>query len=131
MTPAEELRAAAKVMRERAQAASPGPWETCGRGVEQTAGDYADVLGQEVSCLSYCYGGAPIGPKQADADYIASMHPGIALAIADWLDEEAAEYEALDAGAQAFLAGDKGGDVAPAIAVARTYLGTKEEAPNA
>ena len=55
-TPAGELRAASKLMRERARTATPGPWETSGRAVDQLGGDYAEVIGGQVDCMSYCYG---------------------------------------------------------------------------
>ncbi len=101
MTPAETLRAAARLMRERAQAATPGPWIVAGlhrQGVASTAhhGGTTGVVG-----LGYT--------QEIDATHIASWHPAVALAVADWLDEEAA------------WTGQ--GDDKHALAVARAYLG--------
>ena len=64
----------------------------------------------------------------ADAEFIASMHPVVALAVADWLDAEAEHYDDLAASpyaaaGAAFIAGDFGGDVDPALKVARAYAG--------
>jgi hypothetical protein len=115
-SPAEQLRTAAKLMRERAEAATPGPWETSGRAVEQSAGDYADVIGREVDCMTYCYGGTPVLPVKADAEYIASMHPVVALAVASWLEAAA--------GCKCGPFDDHGDLAAAALAVARAYLGT-------
>lgn len=104
---AAELRQAAETLRGFAQKATPGPWT--GRA--------------EVACYDHgcsdptrpadgaCYGvrvSAPSesyflsGPRhhdlaraEGDAGLIATMHPGVGLALADWLDRAAV---ALDAG---------------------------------
>jgi hypothetical protein len=57
--PVDEMRQAALLMRERTKAVSHGPW--------QPLPDGSDV-------------------GQSEAAYIASMHPLVALAVADWLD---------------------------------------------
>ena len=121
--PADELRHAAKLMRDRAEAATPGPWEASGRVVDQAAGDYADVIGSEVECMAYCYGGTAVLPVKADAEYIASMHPAVALAVADWLDNEAAATELVAAEGPAL-----GLPTRAAVALARAYLGGQIEA---
>jgi hypothetical protein len=63
--PVNEMRQAALLMRERAKAVSSGLWQPLplpdGSGVEQS-----------------------------EAAYIASMHPQVAFAVADWLDFTAA-----------------------------------------
>ena len=75
------LRRAATLMRERAEAATEGPWT---RGdIDRFAEgpftvDYADVE------PNVCGGIDP-----ADAEHIASWHPAVALAVADWLWETA------------------------------------------
>ena len=76
MSAVETLREAAKVLRERAEAATPEPWEVVG------GGEYVQGPGILV---------APDdgGVTTTDADLIATMHPGVALALADWLDAEA------------------------------------------
>jgi hypothetical protein len=99
-TPAEELRQAAKLMRERAgraSAYSPGPW------ISEPAGGGLDRI-------------APAGVPEwtiaralpSAAAHIAGMHPGVALAVADWLEVKAANL------------GDH--DHGYALAVARAYL---------
>jgi hypothetical protein len=100
---AEVLREAAALMRERAEAATPGPW---------SAADEHGLLGPDASpawCVSNMRPGfesmsptegyigdvaeTSLGfPEQRDqhnAEHIASWHPAVALAVADWLDDEA------------------------------------------
>lgn len=67
---AETLREAAKVLRERAEAATPGPWAADQRG--GVTGRFAGMT--EVISES---------TDQSHADFIATMHPGVALALAD------------------------------------------------
>jgi hypothetical protein len=55
------------------------------------------------------------GADHADAEYITSMHPGVALALADWLDRTVTD--------------DEYGEVTgfdEALAVARACLSTSE-----
>lgn len=63
-----------------------------------------------------CLGGSA-GPMAARWD------PDTVDAVAGMLEQEARQYELYGGSAQQFLAGDDGGDVDPAIAVARAYLG--------
>ena len=96
-SPAALIRRAAALMRKRASEATPGPWEAGasmgGATVEQSAGDCADVIGSEVKCGSYCYGGTAVLPARADAEHIASWHPLVALAVAGWLEDAADSAE--------------------------------------
>jgi hypothetical protein len=91
MTAAEKLRRAAKVLRERAEAATPGPWyvDPKSRG--------ADVRGLPEN-TSYDYRGDSVATAAdgdfgacgtEDATYIALLDPTVALAVADWLEFEA------------------------------------------
>ena len=94
---ADVLRKAAALMRERAEAAGPNdPWFT--------SDDDANT------------------PE--DAEHIASWHPAVALAVADWLDATAVRVEAArepkDGGARNH--GWRGSR--QALAVARAYLGS-------
>jgi hypothetical protein len=77
---AAELRKAAATLRERALLASQGPWESDQRRMTVWA-DHGDcqVVRSDVD-----------GPD-ADLDYIATMHPGVGLALADWLDTAGAD----------------------------------------
>lgn len=87
---AARLREAAKVLRERAEAATPGPWVT------HPVGARADVRGLPEN-TSHDYRGnavATAGDSEfgacpaKDAHYIATMHPGVGLALADWLEAQ-------------------------------------------
>ena len=89
MTPAEELRTAAKLMRERVQGATAGPWtvrEEHGRDIADEGWSDVRVVrpgaGVAITYLSNVLEGSP---HEDNAAYIASMHPGVALAVADWL----------------------------------------------
>ena len=131
MTPAEELRAAAKAMRERAEAAQPGPWSI--ETWKGMGGTYASVM--------VPFGpGAPTAKKgltamsklgtqnAGTAAHIASWDPPMALAVADWLDAEAEHYDDLaaspyTAAGAAFIASNFGGEIDPALKVARAYTG--------
>jgi hypothetical protein len=42
-----------------------------------------------------CAGGSPV--EDNDAPYIATMHPGVGLALADWLQYQAFWHESRDA----------------------------------
>jgi hypothetical protein len=93
----EELRQAAGLMRERAEAAGVQPWEpndALTRNPLSESG--ATYIRHEVR-----------GPHKGDdwpfiaeanatqyAVHIASWHPTVALAVADWLDQEAEAFDA-------------------------------------
>ncbi|MFF0822508.1 hypothetical protein ACFYUR_19265 [Micromonospora haikouensis] len=117
----EPLREAARMIRERAAAATPGPWQaTDNLCIDAPAG----YRGRVVASVGAHEGG---WPSTADAQHIASWNPIVALAVADWLDAEANLH---DSAAQA-------GDEVPegwslrilsstlqqAVTVARAYLG--------
>jgi hypothetical protein len=112
---ADELRDAAEIMRERAQAATQGPWVAWVMGSEgylvlREGGTVRDRGRNRV---------ARVGLKdwdsdKADAEHIAGMHPGVALALADWLELRARQ----DGGFASQEA---------ALAVARAYLGTSND----
>ena len=142
-TPADELRAAAKLIRERAEAATPGPWERpldtrhrnfvgaalpaneTGRwegGIipgYMTSGYLSRYVGQRervcvVSCESWSDGHFVRKRSGRDLDFIAGMHPGVALAVADLL-EAASTCECEE--------GDDHADIKQAaLAIARAYL---------
>lgn len=103
---AELLREAAALMRERAEAAEgcrPSPWSD---------GDGA--------CIR-CADGTRIGNWIIGAEeraHIASWHPSVALAVADWLDSEAGVVDDIMGGTHTTAA-----YVGPAFEVARAYLG--------
>lgn len=112
--PAEVMRSAADLMRERAQAATPGPWwadesENCWRlhGVAfkvppQKFDDGSVMIPEQVinkQILKAPKHGTPYAeywPDEADAVYIPSMHPLVGLAVAKLLSKVAWAVE-LDA----------------------------------
>ncbi len=106
-TNADLLRRAAALMRERAQDATPGPWQ-----VDTTDG--ADYV-FDVATGGFCF--VPDNNCQrpvANAAYIASWHPVVARAVADWLD---------------FIAVSSDFGMEPpikALRVARAYLGGEQ-----
>lgn len=89
--PAETLRRAAKLMRERAGAATPGPWEHP-LDYDVTHGYHVRGDKHVATRVANCDAGdGGIGDEEAagNANYIASMHPMVGLAAADWLDHTA------------------------------------------
>lgn len=118
-TSAETIRRAAKLMRERAEKAHPGPWD-----FETEVGGFGPV-GCVMVPFSPHYPGArsgltsytPLGTQNAStAEYIASMQPSVAMALAEVFDKFAWMGE-LDPE----LFGRVGCD--EVIALARVYLG--------
>lgn len=85
------VREAARLMRERARTATPGPWAVpvanVFRVVAPGAPHYNPPMGMtppypwRIVHEPDLY--APFAP---DAAHIASWHPAVALAVADWLD---------------------------------------------
>jgi len=80
----EELRTAAKLMRERGQAATGGRWHHLCMGSEGCAVINDGHL-RERKHVAFS-GRKEWKADHADAQYIASMPPPVALAVADWLD---------------------------------------------
>lgn len=80
---AEVLRRAASLMRERAEAARAGRWFQ--------EGDEVRANWTLVRQVATCHGSIDIG-NVANAAHIASWHPAVALAVADWLDAVAAVH---------------------------------------
>ena len=106
MTPADTLREAARLMRQRAEPATPGPWaEPVG------SGDHGYVW----SPCGHFQVALVDGNEDNNAKHIASWHPGLALAVADWLDDAADTIHE-----PGFIPGVT---AVPALAVARAYLG--------
>jgi hypothetical protein len=113
----EEIRRAAALMRERAQAATPGPWRV---GPEGSEGSYLlPSLGgiRERSRFIGILNGRVQPEDGHNAAHVASWHPVVALAVADWLDgtadatESEPEHYPVDlqalAVARAYLAGER------------------------
>ncbi|QIK82416.1 hypothetical protein [Sanguibacter sp. HDW7] len=77
---------------QRADAATEGPWEADGSEVSQhwsLPEPWLTVASNEVSCMSYCYGGSARGIEQdEDAEFIAHARtdvPAMSAAIRDVL----------------------------------------------
>ena len=84
---AQALRKAAALMRRRARGATGGAewWDSIPAGV----GTGRVFCGQEIIAKTHEH---PEG-CQHNAEHIASWHPGVALAVADWLDNAAEDAE--------------------------------------
>jgi hypothetical protein len=93
---AELLRRAAEVLRLRADSATAGPWVATWQGQDLRLHQGGDP-GEWVAEWGYTV--APHRPEsydevdRADPDYIALMHPPVAHAMADLLDEVAESVE--------------------------------------
>lgn len=124
---AELLREAAALMRRRAEAATPGPWESSvwDSGLSYralNASVITSLMGDSVANADYDgYAEGPHGAEGADAAHIASWHPLVALAVADWLDSAAREHD--EAECFAFEPPNGCHEAHRALAVARAYLG--------
>ena len=122
---AEILRRAAAAMRENAEAAAPGPWIVV---YEERSHDgdlpICDDAGSYLCCSPD--DGVRGGHELADAEHIASWHPVVALAVADWLDSAYARWEAtensLSARSVRAMSGGLNFPDPHALAVARAYL---------
>lgn len=105
LTPAGELREAARQIRELV-AGVPRDW--------RLAGSQIVAAGNSVNVIATC-----MVPERAA--YVASMHPLVVLAVADWLESIADDLDDVPAGAFMAYSPD------PALKVAREYLGTRED----
>ena len=79
---ADVLRQAAEILREQAASATQGQWHADGSEVGSLfvgLGIWADVVSDAEA-------------RPQDATYIATMHPGVGLALAKWLDDIAAGW---------------------------------------
>lgn len=81
----EILRRAAALMRERAEAATPGPWSA----VPRTTTHNVQGHGRSVVVTPQTR------VSMSNTAHIASWHPSVALAVADWLDREATLHESM------------------------------------
>jgi hypothetical protein len=82
MSDVDLLRRAAALMRERANAARPSPWQTDVDEGHETRDVVTDARSVAV-CQTINYGN---GDGLQNARHIASWHPFMAHEIADWLD---------------------------------------------
>jgi hypothetical protein len=89
-TPAAQLRAAAKLMRERAGKATPGPWKHMCLGSEgcTTIRDSGTIRERGRGRVAM-HGWKDWQADHADAEFVAMMSPPVALLLADLLEDEA------------------------------------------
>ena len=113
--PADTLRRAAKLMRERVAELPPLPWKAEGRDVLATQDYEADEAHGWLPDWG-CAFNVAVCARQDEAEHIATWSPPVALAVADWLEAEAAD------------AGPFPLRFPQALAVARAYLGILESA---
>lgn len=98
----EALRGAVALMRTRAEAATPGPWEASvgDSGLSYralNASVITEAMGDQVAECDYDgYAEGPHGEEGADAYFIASWHPVVALAVAKALEAHAEEHSSYD-----------------------------------
>ena len=89
-SPVDTFRRAAALMRERAEAATPGPWEYAGNGdITHGLKVIEGGIRQADWVASVDTGDgdlAEAGTDEANALHIASWHPLAALAVAEWLE---------------------------------------------
>ena len=74
-------------MRRRAEAATPGPWERDGHAIHADREEWDRGGGKQAIARMFMPHRAP--RMDANAEHIASWHPAVALAVADWLEQVA------------------------------------------
>lgn len=84
MNAAERLRQAAKMLRESATNATDGPWEASVATNPTYVAQVGHLAQRDPSYIASC-GPASVGGWD-NSEYIAMMHPGVALALADHMD---------------------------------------------
>ena len=93
---ADELRQAAETLRARAEKADPHPWKQDSSVPGDTVifdrdGEWTTNV---ASSRTYASGVVCHDHDEANGIYIATMHPGVGLALADWLYHEAVSAKA-------------------------------------
>ncbi|MFJ6143093.1 hypothetical protein ACIQH7_05810 [Streptomyces anulatus] len=141
--PADQLRAAAELLREAAGHATPGPWRTHDTHLGGVGGHTATVLTDrpnlndtELIAWLPTMSHEPWDEARnvwRNAGWMALVHPRVGLALADWLEREGLIWQAID---DASAAQEETGvkvtvglsTHAEALAVARQLLGTTVDA---
>lgn len=131
MSPADELRTAAEKLRALAATAAPGPWTATRWHSDTCRADCDDptCFMLLVSTPTGLLGDADVDRDgvfaiersvheqgEADAGYIAAMHPGVGKVLTAWLDYEA---DLMGPGSE------RRGRTTHALAVARAINGTQ------
>ena len=124
---AETLRRAAAKMRERAEAATPGPWSIVPGA--SNVWRFPDE-GTPTLVVNGVGGNVPARSRRearmTDAEHIASWHPAVALAVADWLDSHAEIHALRTCDERLFAPRRRDLLPCPALALARAYLGSDQ-----
>ena len=111
-TPAEVLRRAAGLMRERLAELPPSPWRAEGRDVMATQDYHGDDWNPD-----WDFGfNVAVCRRQDEAEHIASWSSSVALAVAEWLETEAHMVGIRDNSPE--------GHTFHALKIARAYLST-------
>lgn len=113
---ADTLRRAASLMRERAEAATPGRWWPF-MAPESKGSDRGEWIVDSEPAL-VCSTQYDDARNSADAAHIASWHPAVAFAVAAWLEQQARLEDIAKKYGKQGMSEDS-----PALAVARAYLG--------
>lgn len=128
---ADVLRSAAAILRERAEAATPGIWESIIEGRDHLGGD-SQILtpGDDTPNDIGIYVVVEPGQKtwrhdrfREDQDYIASMNPQVGACLANLFDKEARAYEKAASGTSSAAWLDE--RFAGVTRLAETYLGLR------
>lgn len=133
--PAEVLRRAATLMRECAEAATQGPWRAVagtwqGESFAAVVAPEGDPSDAETWLMATGRGSIC---QEADARHAAFWHPGVALAVAGWLEDRAGDAaSAIAAPGGKWDTGwcDDPPGIATALHIARIYLGETPESPS-
>lgn len=88
-TPADELRTAANRLLALTEAATPGPWATAEGTIPE---GHRVGTADETEWVAWT-GTITEDRSEADAAFIAAMHPGVASAVAAWLQVEAHQVQ--------------------------------------
>lgn len=126
---ADLLRRAAALMRERAEKVTTGPWEFRPRRGFQSMNDSPATIGFVDTAGYFVMLREGTWATECDMGYIASWHPAVALAVADWLDTAGADIWAHGPLCECGTGCDACDDslwephARDAITVARAYLG--------
>lgn len=122
--PESVLERAAMLMRQRAQDAYPGPWisdenDDCWR--LHSAPDRRFPTAQILKAPKHGTPYAEYWPDKPTSEHIVSWHPGVALAVADWLDS----WAGIEWDPQKYRSGDQ----EAAWRVAHAYMGFEMRTP--
>lgn len=128
MTPAETIATAAGLMRERAEAATPGPWRpVAGIWQDETFAAVIDIKGVAGDAGTWLMAtGRGAACQEADADHAASWHPLVVLEVAGWLDGRARDAKRAFPkahGRWSFASCDDPAGIDAALKISRAYLG--------